>query len=416
MLSAMKETVYIRWFVVLAALLTGAVGRGAGGAETLKIEVRETAGIRRFGYPVAVKLPDVSLGDAKPQLRLRESGQPVTAQFRQEEAESGAGAWWLDFSLNMTPNEVRMLTLEYGPDIAADKEPHGLELKPTADAFEIRNGSQLTWTTGRNLFEPLKSVAAGDLNYLRSEGVRLSLEGPAGRDPSGGAMARPRVIRSGPLAVAIRYEHAPSSGPLAGVHSIADLTFPVSKSWVQVDWQIDDPRQTVRSVRAEIAQQLAAPTDDEPTLADFGAASLVYMSLTPGDRGALQAAAKAADPNGPMQSSWQVLRGEKDRLQPFVVQPAGRGPAEAEGWAHIMDRQRCLALGVEEFGDADADSIEIAAEGDVTLARQFGSGGQARLAKRLRFWLHFVGFPPHVTAATSPQSMLSPLAVRISRP
>lgn len=414
----MTSTTLARRFVVLAAVLAaGAVGRGAIAAETLKIEVRETAGIRRFGYPVAIKLPELSMGGAKSHFRLRDGGQPVRAQFREEATGGGAGAWWLDFNLNMTPNEVRTLTLEFGPDVAEDQEPQGLELKPAPDGFEIRNGSHLTWTAGRNLIALLKSVDAGNLKYLRGDGVRLRIEGPEGiLHPENAKVAPPRVLRAGPLAVAIRYELAPASGPLAEIKSVVDLTFPVSKSWVQVDWRIDDPRQAVRSVRAEISQHLAAPTEEEPTLVDLGAASLVYLSLARGDRGKLQAIAKAAEPNRPLQHSWEVLRGDKNRLEPFVAQAAGRGRDEAEGWAHIMDRQRCLALAVDEFGDIDADSIEIAAEGDVTLARKFDDDGQPRPAKRFRFWLHFVGFPPHLTAATSPQSMLSPLAVRISKP
>lgn len=407
-------------FVALVAWLTiGMVyAIGAGTAETLQIEVRETAGIRRFGYPVAVKLPELSMVGAKARFRLREGAKSVPAQFRHESTDGGIAAWWLDFNLSMMPNEVRNLTLEYGPDVAADAEPRGLELKQTSDGFEIHNAPHLTWTAGQGLLSLVTSVDAGDLQYLRSEGVRLTIEGPNGtlhaRDVE---TAAPRVIRSGPLAVAIRYESAPTTGPLAEIKSTVDLTFPVSKSWVQVDWKIDDLRQTVRSVRAEIAQQLAAATDDEPTLVDFGASSLVYMSLGPEARGKLQGSRAAAQPNGPLRQSWEVLRGDKNRLEPFVVQAAGHDRAEAEGWAHIMDRSRCLALAVDEFGDVGEDSIELTAKGDITLARNFSTAGPDRpITKSFRFWLHFVGFPPHVTAATSPQSMLSPLTVRISKP
>lgn len=407
-------------FVALVAWLTiGTVyAIGAGAAETLQLEVRETAGIRRFGYPVAVKLPELSLGIEKARFRLREGAKPVPAQFRQEPSDGGIAEWWLDFNLSMRPNEVRTLTLEYGPDVAADAEPRGLELKQTSDGFEVRNAPHLTWTTGRDLFGLVKSVDAGDLQYLRGEGVRLAIEGPNGalhaRDVES---AEPRVIRSGPLAVAIRYEFAPTADPLAETKSTVDLTFPVSKSWVQVDWRIDDPRQAVRSVRAEIAQKLAAPTDEEPTLVDFGASSLVYMSLGPEDRGKLQAGRAAPQPNGPHRPSWEVLRGDKKDIESFVVQAAGHDRDEAEGWAHIMDRSRCLALAVDEFGDVGEDSIELTAKGDITLARKFSTDGPDRpVTKNFRFWLHFVGFPPHVTAATSPQSMLSPLTVRISKP
>lgn len=279
----------------------------------------------------------------------------------------------------------------------------------------IRNGEHITWTAGRDLSHLLASVDAGDLQYLRREGVRLGIEGPNEVhyeiDPRA---SRARVIRSGPLAVAIRYEFSPNDGQLAEVKSTVDLTFPVSKSWVQIDWQIDDPRQRVRSARAEIAQNLDAPTDDRPTLVDFGASSLVYMSLTPGTVGKLQMRAVAAGSTVPAQPFWDVLRGPRDRLEPFVAQSADARGAQAEGWAHSMDRSRCLALAVANFGRHSNDSIAITADGAVSVARQFaGDEGQAPRTKTLRLWLHFVGFPPHLTAATSPQSMLSPLKVRI---
>lgn len=409
-----------RWLVAIAGCLAlrAICPTGAIAAETLQIAVRETAGIRRFGYPVAVKLPALSIGDAKVRFRLREAGKPLPAQFRQEAADGGPGAWWLDFNLSMAPNELRTLTIEYGPDVDADAEPRGLELKQTAEGFEVRIGSYLTWAVGRDLASLLKSVDAGDLRYLRPEGVRLAIEGPNGAlDAREAQTAAPRVVRSGPLAIAIRYELSPKDGPLAEMKAVVDLTFPVSKSWVQVDGRIDDPRQAVRSVRAEIAQNLQAPTEEEPTLVDFGAASLVYLSLAPGTAGKLRTSTAATPPNATAspRRSWEVLRGKRERLQPFVAQSADGG--DAEGWAHVMDRSRCLALAVDEFDQRGADSIEVTAEGDVALSRRFaveerGSPG----SKHFRFWLHFVGFPPQVTAATSPPSMLSPLSVRISKP
>lgn len=383
--------------------------------ETLQLEVSETAGIRRFGYPIALKLPERATVVAQGHFRLLDGDKPLPAQFRQEPHDAGRGACWLDFNLSMLPNEVRTLTLEYGPDVAAEAEPHGLELKETPGGFVIRNGPHITWTAGRDLSHLLTSVEAGDLQYLRREGVRLGIEGANDvryeMDPRA---SRARVVRSGPLAVVIRYESAPHDGQLAEVKSTVDLTFPISKSWVQIDWQVDDQRQQVRLARAEIAQNLDAPTDDAPTLVDFGASSLVYMSLTPGTVGKLQARAAAAGSTVPAQPFWEVLRGPRDRLEPFVAQPADARGGQAEGWAHSMDRSRCLALAVAEFGRGGSDSIEVTAEGDLRVARQFASDeAHASGTKTLRLWLHFVGFPPHLTAATSPQSMLAPLNVQV---
>jgi hypothetical protein len=383
-------------------------GQDAAALETLKLEVREEAGIRRFGYPVALTLPNLSSAPDT-RFRLRDGNTPVAAQCRHEHPEGGAGTWWLDFYISLMPNETRVLTLDYGPDVAADPEPRGLELKRLADGFEIRNGSDLTWTLGDRLCPLLKAADAGRLQHLRPDGLRLGIEGPGdiAVDLAREAVSS-RVVRSGPLAIAIRYELAPAAGQLAGVRSTVDLTFPLSKSWVQVDWQFDDPRKGVRAARAQIAQNLDAPTEREPTLIDFGGSSLVYMSLAPGTVGKL----RAERPH-----PWDVLRGAANSLEPFVVRPPGSAGGDAEGWAHIMDHSRCLALAIDAFGGGGEDSIEVAAAGDVSIAREFGADGTDLPTKKsLRFWLHFVGFPPQVTAATSPQSMLSPLVVRVRKP
>jgi hypothetical protein len=382
--------------------------------EALNVEVVETAGIRRFGYPVSVKLPTLPSGAGN--ARLRDAGKTVAAQFRHDHHD-GAEVWWLDFNLSLMPNESRTLTLEYGPDVAADPEPHGLELKQLPDGFEIRNGPYLTWTLGRELGRLLKSVDAGELQHLRTGGAHLEIVGPNDVLYNVGDEATPRVLRSGPLAIAIRYQFAPRAGDLAETKSTIDLTFPNSKSWVQVDWQIEDRRQAVRSVRAEIAQNLDPPTEKEPTLVDFGASSLVYMSLPPRTAGKFFARRVAPQSKSTVGQSWQILRGANEKLETFVL-PAARGQSDdAEGWAHVMDRRRCLALAIGEFGKQGDDSIETTAEGNLSLNRRFAiNEPNSSMTKRFQFWLHFVGFPPHLTAATSPQSMLSPLVVRISKP
>jgi hypothetical protein len=346
---------------------------------------------------------------------LREGGKAVPAQFRQEQTEGGNGPWWLDFNLSMMPHEIRTFDLEYGPDVTADAEPRGLVVEQTPSGLAIRNGTHLTWTLGGSPLNLLASVNAAGLQHLRPVGTRLGVEGPHGlTDNLGDETRAPRVVRSGPLAVAIRYEFTPHGSDFAESKSTVDLTFPVSKSWVQVDWRIDDTRQAVRSVRVEVAQNLDPPTETEPTLVDFGASSLVYMSLPPGTAGELRATTVATEPQ--TRQTWEVLRGTQNRLEPFTARPAVAG-GDAEGWAHIMDHTRCLALAVDDFGRGGDDSIETTAEGKVSIVRRFTGGGAARPAtKRLQCWLHFVGFPPHVTAATSPQSMLSPLAVRVSKP
>ena len=92
-------------------------------------------------------------------------------------------------------------------------------------------------------------------------------------------------------------------------------------------------------------------------------------------------------------------------MKPYVV--AGRDPVKAEGWAHVMDRQRCTACAVAGFAQRGAGEITAGADGLLRIVRTPAGAG----VKQLRFWLHSVTMPVQVGARTSPQAMLAPLEV-----
>jgi len=78
----------------------------------------------------------------------------------------------------------------------------------------------------------------------------------------------------------------------------------------------------------------------------------------------------------------------------------------------VMDRRRCLAMAVDHFAMGTDDRLSVSADGRVELRRSFPAA-RASAAKRLRFWLHFIPFPPQETAATSPQAMQNPVVARV---
>jgi hypothetical protein len=172
---------------------------------------------------------------------------------------------------------------------------------------------------------------------------------------------------------------------------------------VQIDWAIDDPRGVIAAAEAKLDMNLDPPTRQIPTLVDLGASGLVYLALGPSQQTELLGTSAA----------WQVVRGTSDRWEPFVVGP--RPPdryAPPEGWAHAMDRRRCLAMAIEHFAAASEDCLGLTADGHVELRRRF-LHAETSAAKRMRFWLHFVPYPPQATAATSPQAMQNPLVTQI---
>jgi hypothetical protein len=81
-------------------------------------------------------------------------------------------------------------------------------------------------------------------------------------------------------------------------------------------------------------------------------------------------------------------------------------------------------MAVAEFGQlarAALDRFEIHGNGRFRFERRFltekiGQGIPKNPIKTLRFWFHFVTTPVQVGAATSPQSMLTPLIVEWGRP
>jgi hypothetical protein len=88
--------------------------------------------------------------------------------------------------------------------------------------------------------------------------------------------------------------------------------------------------------------------------------------------------------------------------------------AASEGWLHVMDRKRCLALAVDQFAQEASERLTVAADGTVGISREYADdiATDAPPAKSLRCWLHFVHYPPQFSAGTSPRMMQTPPIVR----
>src|SRR5438128_2592527 len=93
----------------------------ASAAERLGLEVRETGGLARGGYPAhaLLKLPRPVPPTTK--FRLLHDGKPVVAQFRPDR-DGTTAQWWLDFQTEMAPHETRKYTVKFGGDVPAGPE------------------------------------------------------------------------------------------------------------------------------------------------------------------------------------------------------------------------------------------------------------------------------------------------------
>lgn len=363
------------------------------------ITVRETAGIRRFGYPVTAVCPLTSAEQSSGHFRLLQAGKPVSAQFTPFPERNVVE---VDFAVSLAPGEQRTYHLEWRPGNAESASKDGMTVETQADALHIRNGHELEFIVPRYLLGFLRQVKVPAFGYLGSGtgglwiqykdaiGFRAGGKGPEG-EPT-----RVQVVKAGPWVAKLRFE---STEPLRGgrkVASVVEMEFPRTKSWVQVDWTVADPNGFIAGLGAEVPLHL----NEAPVLVDFGAGSLVYTPLMRGQSALLRGSSQ----------SWAVDTGPWNERTPYVVGPAGQ---RAEGWAHVMDDQRCTALAIDRFGQHRRnDTIEVTPDRRLTFTKTFPL---ADGVKHLTFWLHFVTMPVHVGAATSPQSMLAPLAVEVGK-
>jgi len=387
-------------------------------ADRITIEIREPNGDRRRGDPVAglLKLPRAVPATTK--FRLLRDGKPVLAQFRSNQPEGKSGLWWLDFIANMSPYEVQRYVVEFGAVLEPGPElPRGHKLTEEKENFVIANAPAIAWTVPRDLKGLLRSVTYPAPENLRPDSAGLMLRDMEGNVyPAGGAGTVARVVRQGPMAVALRFEKAETHPKLAGVRWTADLVFPVPVSWVDVTWNVHDPNRRVAGLGLQLNLKLDPPTAGAPTVVDLGASRTVYTTLAKDEQVELRAAPLALpgreDGNAPL--PWRVFRGRPKQLQPFVFAPKG-STAVAEGWVHVMDRKRCLALAVDQFARRAEDRINVAADGTVTAWKSFPSRQTDRASdsKPFRAWLHFVEYPPQYGAMTSPQSMMHPIELRV---
>jgi hypothetical protein len=263
----------------------------------------------------------------------------------------------------------------------------------------------MTYEVAEDLAGFLRGVGSPRLGYLRDSGGGLTFtenhpEHKGAVQGLGGMSSR--ITREGPFAVGLRFEESRPSG----VRWTVDLTIPQSKSWVQAVWTVDDPKQRVASIGFDLPLLL----EGSPTLVDFGAGTTVYGQIKGSQRMELESAGIGRD--------WVVRQGQGEALPVFAAS-APESPRPAEGWAHAMDSRRCTALAVADFGRAGArDRISVAADGMLRLNREYSTGldDPGKTRKSLAFWLHFVPMPVQVGAATSPQSILSPLVADWDRP
>jgi hypothetical protein len=262
------------------------------------------------------------------------------------------------------------------------------------------------WTWSRRhpgVLDSVKTVkdeymAAGSRGLVINDQYRL-----------GGRPERPNkveVIKDGRFSCAVRFTSRDRIDDDHVIVSTLDMTFVSSKSWARLDWSVHDPDNVVRSLALDLNYHI----DGAPTLIDFGSHSYVYLTLEK-DETAQMRFVNAPPLAGPwvLSEVWRERNAKRElyfggRLEPHQAQ-------RPEGWAHLMDQERCVAAALANFAEGPGESlIETTASGRLKLIRRTLIAAPDK-NHRVTFWQHLVPMPMHLGAATSPQSMLAPLMV-----
>jgi hypothetical protein len=331
-------------------------------AEPMTLTIGETAGLRRFGYPVTASLdvPRGALANAGAAMLLDAAGQEVRAQFTAMSTWEDGSVRTLDvdFVSSLAPLASQSFRVE------TDSSPqpalsNGLTVTETEDEITVTSAA-IRHRIRRDGKPLLSSIAFGKQEFLAAGGVTTALAtGPV------------EVLKRGPFNVTLR---------LGDVR----LEYVSTKSWVKITQRA--------AASTELAVDAHFSLPELPLLWDFGVRSWLYGSLSKADQTALLRQSL---------TGWRVFTGKGS--EPATLFATGKF---CEGWGHLAGRERVVAFGMVDFTADGEPNFHLSADGHVRTAVE---------RKELTVYFHVVGHPVQVTALTSPPSMLSPLSVKTGR-
>jgi len=383
------------WLTAIAAF--SGVAIAAEAPNNVALSVKETNGIRRFAYPVGVRVPfpQGALASAA-NARLEFTGKEVPAQYTDEAKWPDGSVQWLavNFNANIGPNETQTYQLQYGPDVKPGPLPRGLIVTEDTDAIQV--GSVRFSKSG----VPLVLSVKYRNEDLGKAGGSFAIADAAGKvfDVKSAEPPKLEILKRGPLDVMLRYTGRLAVDTNYSAPFVITVEMPNGKTWIKVTAQVDDPGKRLR----EISYQTALSLGPLPWVWDFGTERWTYGSLrNPSDSVVL-----TETMNAPGTVDWQISSGPKGKEQAYEVGGVGRG-SKMIRWGHIQDGKEVIALAVD--GNPDLPGrYQLALDGEGGTSIRFAAA-RPSTQHELTIYEHFIPTPVQIGAVTSPTSMLSQL-------
>ena len=330
-------------------------------AAPLAFTVHETAGLRRFGYPVtaSLEMPQGAVRDAATARLFDAKGKEVGAQFTAMSswADGSVRGLDVDFTSSIGPMETETYRVE--PAGGTPRQGRGgLAVTETADEITVASSAiaHKIRLDGKPL---LTSIVNSKTEFLTADGVTTTL-----------APGKAEVLKHGPFNVTVRL-------------GAVTLEYVSSKSWVKIT------QRTAAPMPLAVDARFAMP--EPPVLWDFGVESWLYGYF----KRPTETVLLRQDADG-----WRALTGAGE---PSSLYASGK---RCEGWGHLAEKHRVIAFGMADFGAGGEPVFRLGADGRFRASAQ---------RKELTVYFHVVGQPVHVTALTSPPSMLAPLVVEVKK-
>ena len=386
------------WLTSVLAAFAG-LAIAAETPNSVALSVKETTGIRRYAYPVGVRIPfpQGALASA-PNARLMFTGTEIPAQSTDEGKWPDGSVQWLavNFNANIGPNESQTYQLEYGPDVKAVPPPRGLVVTEDGDAIQVGN------VRFSKSGAPLVLSVKYRNEDLAKSGSSFAIADAAGKlfDLKSAEPPKFEILKRGPLAVVLRYTGRLAVDTSYSSPFVVTVEMPSGKTWIKVTAKVDDPGRRLR----EISYQTALSLGPLPWVWDFGTEHWTYGSLrNPSDSVILTQTMKA-----PGTVDWQVSAGPKGKEQPYEVAGIGRH-SQMIRWGHLQDGKEIIAFAVD--GNPDLPGrYQLALDGEGGTSIRFAAA-KPGTQHELTVYQHFIPPPVQIGAVTSPTSMLSPLVV-----
>ena len=355
-----------------------------------RIRVRETAGIRRFLYPLQTKIV-VPEGIIASDFGMVDEGrQPIPFQLSQiylgNDVWSQEHTW--DFAVSLEPFASREYILAAGqPQIAVD-DP----LQITSTSHIAVCGVQKKFSVSLDWDGFISAVAYDGITHLR-QAMEISRNGI--------------VIEANESGVGDPNETLRQSVEASGVYDADMCDYETKsdiiacKSWVAMTHRLLEPKPNDEIIFT-LPLAVTAPT----LTCDFGVGGGIYGNLNAGTAPEVVWQTKFDDF---LYAQWSVATagrtdymGDVFHADAFLLQR----------WFHLIDSDKALAVAITKMPtDCREMTVRLTHEGDVTIA--FRLGATVTGPAEFGVCYHFLNDVPAIAAATNPQSILLPPVVEV---